>query len=232
MSNQSEFLTFERFINREDAESLKEFLIAYAIPAQISDNRSTFDVTFANNHVDATFHVEIPADRFESAALLLERVYEEDVDHLPDDYYLFSFSDEELLGVLRESDQWNKLDVGLSKILLRKRGHQIDDETFSSFKQQRIEELSIAEQADRNLIIVGYLCSFLILVVNYIALGLGLSIGVSLYFRYKILPNGKKVAYYNASSRKNAMAIIVLNLVFWAIALSFSSLHQVLEQFL
>ena len=53
---------------------------------------------------------------------------EKEIEVIDDDYYLLSFSDDELIDVVSKSDEWNKFDVSLAKKLLKERGNEITND--------------------------------------------------------------------------------------------------------
>ncbi|MEI9912162.1 MAG: hypothetical protein WDO71_22415 [Bacteroidota bacterium] len=57
------------------------------------------------------------------------------------DYYLFSFSDDELMDVLRKPDEWNEFDLYWAKKILHIRGVEIKPEDLEKAKQERLDEL-------------------------------------------------------------------------------------------
>lgn len=58
-----------------------------------------------------------------------------------DDYYLHSFSDDELKNILKKPDKWNELGYYWVNKTLNERDTKITEETLKKVKTERIKEL-------------------------------------------------------------------------------------------
>ena len=95
-----------------------ELLRSQGVDCKIVDEAPVFDVSFANNKIDPTIHLKVPSDEFVHAHAALEAYYQTQLSSLDPDYYLFSFSDAELLDLVQHPDEWGALDYALAKQLL------------------------------------------------------------------------------------------------------------------
>lgn len=208
-----EFITFQRFGDRELAESLVGVLEAAKIDCRFEDQSSSLDSSFGGGGFTNEYVVKLQKDDFEKANAVLIEHSIADLDSIGDDYYLFSFSDDELRDVIAHNDEWSRFDSMLAQKLLKDRGHEIDQNELRILKQQRIEELSQPEKPQTTAIIAGYILAVLGGLV-------GIFIGWYLSSQKKTLPNGDRVFSYREADRrqgKNMMYLGILFLVFWIV---------------
>lgn len=183
---QEEYSIFRRFPTLELALEIKELLENNDIDVVIDDNVPPVDVTFSGSTLQHKIELRINEADFEKAEDILEQHSNAVLDEIDKDYYLFSFTDEELYDVLLKSDEWSSLDYTLAQKLLKERGKSIDKELLISLKKQRLEELAKPDDNQQAWIIAGYIFSIL-------GGFLGLIIGYFLWTSKKTLPNGQKL---------------------------------------
>lgn len=202
-----DFITFEKFNELNSAKELGELIAKQNIEFLLEDNSLSFDPTFANNGFGKEYCIKIKKGDFEKANKILADKSEKEINDIDKDYYLFSFSDDELIDVVSKSDEWNKFDVSLAKKLLKERGKEITTEEIENIKQQRIIELSEPEESQKGYVILGYLSAFL---------GglLGIFIGWHLLTYKKILPNGNRIYAYSENDRKQGNRILIIGIIF------------------
>lgn len=222
MSENIDYSTFKRFIHREEAEDLVLFLKEHDIHCRLKDNTMHFDASFSNNPMLNDFHVEVASQDFLRADELLQTEMQKYIEEIEPDYYLFSFSDDELLEIVRKRDEWSSFDFVLAKKLLNQRGIELDSVTIQENFENRVEELRLDEKATQWMVLGGYLAAFSVIFLVFLpefAIPFALLMGVTLRFRYKTLPTGEKVSFYDVSSRKHGLIIIVLSILFSIVAL-------------
>jgi hypothetical protein len=203
-----DFITFQKFNDQYSAKQFGKLLSDQNIKYVLEDNSLSFDPTFANNNFGTEYCIKIKNDDFEKVNILLEEKSEIEISEIDKDYYLLSFSDEELIDVIAKSDEWNKFDVSLAKKLLRDRGQEITPLKIEEIKKQRITELSKPEKSQSGYIILGYITALL---------GglLGVFVGWHLLTYKKVLPDGNRVYVYSENDRKQGNRILILGLVFF-----------------
>lgn len=209
-----EFLIFERFSEKEFAEELLIFLQSKNIDAILETSKQNFDPSFANNDFDTEFLIKLRGVDFSKAKKYLKEKYATEIEiNLNNDYYLFDFTNEELLEILEKEDEWNVYDYVFAKKLLENRGIEINDEKINQLKDERDSELSKPEKHQKTWIIIGYITSFL---------GglLGIFIGWHLYSYKKTIPTGQKIYAYSEKDRQSGKIIFcigIVSLIFWLI---------------
>ncbi len=127
---------------------------------------------------------------------------------LPNNYYLFDFTDEELIEVVAKPDEWNQLDYLLALKLLKERGKEVNPILADKLREHRIEELAKPEVSQKGMIYSGYALAVLGGII-------GIGIGWTLSSQKKTLPNGNVVYVYSESDRKHG------NRILWIATISF-----------
>jgi hypothetical protein len=201
-----DFITFQRFNDQYSAKQFGKLLSDQNIKYVLEDNSLSFDPTFANNNFGTEYCIKIQNEDFEKVNAILEAKSDIEINEIDKDYYLLSFSDEELIDVISKSDEWNKFDVSLAKKLLRDRGQEITPLKIEEIKKQRIAELAKPEKSQSGYIILGYITALL---------GglLGVFVGWHLLTYKKVLPDGNRVYVYSENDRKQGNRILILGLI-------------------
>lgn len=209
---QPDFLTFQQFDDAVLAEDLTDLLTANNIPYEVEEAPITVNpLTAINTEVKTSYSIKISPDDFNRVSQLLKERESQFVDEVDKDYYLFTFTDDELMEILEKPDEWSSFDYVLAKKILEERGITVDQQKLTKLKNERIEELSIPEKSQSSWIIIGYICAFLGGV-------LGIFIGWHLSSAKKTLPDGEQIYSYTSGDRKHGRIIFYLSLVGTAVS--------------
>jgi len=212
---QSDFLTFQQFDDAALAEDLTDLLTTNNIPCEVEEAPITVNpLTAINTEVKTSYSIKISPDDFNRVSQLLKERESQFVDDVDKDYYLFTFTDDELMEILEKPDEWSSFDYVLAKKILEERGIAVDQQRLTELKNERIEELSIPEKSQSSWIIIGYICAFLGGV-------LGIFIGWHLSSAKKTLPDGEQIYSYTLEDRKHGRIIFYLSLVGTAVSIFF-----------
>lgn len=206
------FTTFRKFPTLDQAKELEILLNKNNIKTFLADNLPPVDVTFSGSTLQNQYEVKIEAADFEKAENILEKDTENILNEIDKDYYLLSFSDEELYEVLLKSDEWNVFDYKLAQKILTERGKAIDPEMLAALKKERLQILAKPEENQKPWIIAGYLFSLL-------GGGIGIVIGYSLWKSKKTLPNGERIYSYNENDRKHGKTIFIIGTIIFPFAI-------------
>lgn len=217
--------TFRVFKDVHAATELAVWLNDRGIAAEVDDTSSPFDPTFANSILSKEWVVRILPTDFSAANDLLQQFYILRLNAVPKDYYLYSFSDEELKEILLKPDQWGDLDYVLAQEILASRGKSISPNELQALRDKRYQELSQPEEHDvPDFIAWGYILS---LVGGLI----GSLIGWHLMSAQKVLPDGKKVPRFSEKARTQGRRIfwlgLIITIVFFLVRISNSILSAI-----
>jgi hypothetical protein len=207
------FVIFRKFHNLQEAKEMEILLRDHDFACELQDLSSRFDASFAYNPTDKQFGVLLRQEDFDGVNTLLETISEQEILHLPVDYYLYNFSTQELLEVVIKSDEWNPLDIALAKKLLAHQGIDLDAAAVEQLKQKRLQELSLPDQDPVPAIVLGY-------VLALFGGLLGTAIGLALWFTKKRLPNGQKILAYSEKTRRHGLIISLIGLCWIPVSLA------------
>lgn len=205
------YLTFKKFNHIELANEIGEVLKANNIDYSIEDNKKFFDVNFSNTSLENDVSLNLKPADFERAHMILDEFYKQQIQTVPLDYYLFDFSDQELLEIISKPDEWGEFDYHLSQKILVDRGKEIKTDIVDLLSTQRNNELSKPELTNKYLIYRGYIAALFggIFAIMF---------GYDLAYSKKTLRNGKQVYTYKEIERKHGKRIVligVISLIIW-----------------
>jgi hypothetical protein len=205
-----EFITFEKFSNKNSADEFVKLIEEEKIEYFLENNSLSFDPTFANNGFGTEYCLKIKKEDFDRVNQILLEKSEKEINEIEKDYYLFTFSDEELIDVISKSDEWNAFDVSLAKKLLKEKGVDISSKRVEEIKEQRILELAKPEKKHLGFLIFGY--------ISALFGGLwAIFIGWHLLTYKKTLPNGNRIYAYSKDDRKHGNRILITGIVFFVL---------------
>jgi len=202
------------------AEELTEQLEQHSIEYNIEEESTGFDPSLVMNNETKYYAVKIKSADFEQVNDLLKQNEETNTDEIGKDYYLFSFTDDELMDVVTKADEWSAFDVVLARKLLAERGKEINDQKIAAIQEQRIEELKKPEASQLTWIIVGYLIALSGVILPFFISAIGVFIGWHLSSYKKTLPDGERVYGYSETDRMHGKRIFYLGIIVFVLSLA------------
>jgi len=202
----NEFVLFQSFFTEDEAASVIEPLKENGIAYQLVRSKEILDRTFIGDNLEKKFFLKIRSSDFLNANEILDARILQNITALEKDYYLFSFTNDELIEILRKPDEWSRQDFLIARKILDERGQHINEEVIKDLKSKRINELSREESEPTLTIIAGYILALLFSIV-------GLFFGLTFLTAKKNIPNGKKVFTYSRSTRRHGRNIVILSAV-------------------
>lgn len=200
------YVTYRKFPDAAQAKGLQQFLISNGIECIFVDTSPQVGSSVMGGDMLKECEVQLKPDQFEAADKLLENYAATLFDNLPEDYYLLSFTDEELRDVVLKHDEWSEFDYMLAIKLLAERGKTIDEAHIKALREERITYLAKPEKVHVSWIVAGYILALL-------GGCFGVIIGYVLYSAKKTLPNGAVVYTYTPADRANGKIILLLGIV-------------------
>ncbi len=193
------YFPYQRFIDENELNDFKDRLSQNAIDFQLDrviNPSQTFEVTVNLQKKDFLRVDEIELNYAKSI-----------ISTIPENYYVFSFSNEELLSIIKKKDLWSKLDYVLAGNILEKRGVHLNESSLLSIENQRLDELAKEDKSPRFWIIFGYLFAFLGGLI-------GVIVGRYISKAKRVLPNGEEVFVYSEKDRKHGERIYLIAAIF------------------
>jgi len=216
------FLTFKKYndvgLATEIGEQLKENNIEFAI----EDNKQFFDATFANNSFNPDISLKLRAQDFHKAQKVLDDYYKGIINSVDTDYYLFEFTDLELMDIVSKPDEWGEFDYQLAQKILAERGKEIKPEMVELITERRTKDLSKQETTNKYSIYRAYFSA--------IFGGLfAIILGYDLAYSKKTMRNGEQIYTYRNEERKHGKRIVligVISLIVWTIVILYFKSKQ------
>lgn len=197
-----------------DEESLRELISLLkeaGIETFLHDSSSGFDVTFAYNKTTQFWQIWVDQSNEEKAKLICKQFDEEIVAQLTDDYYLFSFSNKELLDIINHPEAWSSVDLILAQKLLDKNGIPVDSEVVEHKIQLSKASSNESDSVPQYVITLGY-------VLSIIGGAFGLAIAMVLIFSKKTTSDGNRIHRFDKASRTSAYIMILVFLIVFVVS--------------
>ncbi|MBV7531127.1 hypothetical protein [Chitinophaga sp. sic0106] len=218
------FVTFKRFHTVEQAAEIVTLLQEHNIPVEYEEEVVLMDHVYVGQNFDQRHLVKIPADYFTQADTLLKSMITVSPEEVEPDYYLLSFTTEELKEVIAQKDEWGDFDYALALKLLEKQGITYTPEQLHLLGNKRLETLIKPQELPGHLVLIGYLSPLLIFVpLPYVTVFscLGIFIGAFVRLTRKTLPDGARVYAFSDKTREQGTRMIVagigLSVICWII---------------
>jgi hypothetical protein len=198
------FLIFQSFNDAELAQALADRLQKEGILFQVEDTSSPIDPVIIGSGLDSDIRIKLKQKDFQKAHEILEEQYSNQLDSIEKDYYLFDFTDQELIEILEKPDEWGYLDFKLAQKILKDRGVGMEVEKIELLKTERIKEIAKPEEIGRSWIFLGYFLSIFFSPI-------GIFYGSTITTFKKTLPNGERVYVYGLNDRKHGRNILLIS---------------------
>jgi len=209
---------FRVFEEEEEANAWQQALEDAGISTQLDKSTNYLDSVIAGAiHSPKQFILKLQAEDFGKAEKLFEEQAKADIKQLPEDHYLYSFDEKELLEIVHDPENWSKLDYVLAIQLLNEKGHQIDEQYIAEQKSKRLSAQRQPKKVNIFPIILGYTCiglaiwgGFIDISLMLFALFWPLILGLFLIVSKKTIADGSSYPYYDINSRKHGFVLFLL----------------------
>ena len=208
---ENEFLVFQKFNDAAVANQIAFVLRQNNIELLLEDNLQILETAYANNNLTVDISLRLRSKDFTNAQLILEEYYGQAAANVDKDYYLFDFTNEELMDIVAHPYEWGYLDNALAKNILKEKGIDIKPETVEILKSKNLRTLARPKNANLFIIYLGYFSAILGGIF-------GIIIGFAISYTSKTLPDGKKVYTYTQQDRNHGTRMIlisVISIIFW-----------------
>jgi hypothetical protein len=167
-------------------KQIAELLDAAGIAYQRSALPEMFDLgkIGAGARDDAVVVVSVPRNLYDAARAAMESAYLKT--SLPENHYLLTSTDEELVEIVGQASEWSAFDVAHARRLIGERG--IDTKKIEDKRAEHLRQLRLGRPASKKLIFFGW---------GFSVLGglIGIGIAWSLCYMKEKTPDGEFPAY-------------------------------------
>jgi len=209
----SQFAAYEKFFNPEQAEPVLAILKDNGIPYEFTAINNPVDQLISGGAPAYQHEVKIATTQFETVNQLLREKIQINLNEVDPDYYLFTFDDKELVDILKDPDEWGRLDYAISRKILETRGITFSAEELDAFWNTKMEKLAQPAKASNLGEFGGYSLS-----VGFFFIGI--VTGLVYWQSTKTLPNGSRYYIYDEETRKLGKNMFYLSLIVMAVALT------------
>jgi len=195
---------FHSFYSEEDALAMQKLLSEKGITCKVEKSKQLADKIFIGDAAEPSLHLKMRVPDFTRAHEILDKEIRENISSLESDYYLYDFSNDELMEVIKKPDEWSAQDFVIAQKILADRGNNLSQKEVDTLKSERYRELKAPEKEGVWWIILGY---FLAIFFG----PAGLFFGIFLTTARKMLPDGNKVMLYEDKIRLHGKVIAAIS---------------------
>ncbi|QDA59553.1 hypothetical protein [Hymenobacter jejuensis] len=211
-----ELVTIQSFPTLEQTADITTVLAEYGIPFHLDNTRLVPANVLMQREIVEEVRVQVRRADLAHVRALLEEHAEATLADPPADYYLYTFTDQELLDILARPDEWSPNDYVWARRLLRTRGRGVPARETEIMRAHRTQQLARPHDASSKHLALGYALALLGGVI-------GIGIGWGLRASTVLLPDGRRVPQYSHESRRHGLFIMILGSVMltllWALRL-------------
>ena len=146
----NKFIEYQRFPDMESATELIALLEANQIPFEIDDSAKRFDLSASTiNPLDNPLVIKINEVDFSQVNLLFASKVKQGDEPSNMEHYLYSFSDNDIVDVLVNREDWTKEDFDLAQQISKERGLKPTAELIKTLRSNRNAAKSQSTQTKR-----------------------------------------------------------------------------------
>ena len=202
----NDFKTFMSLTEEAIASEIISILKKNNIQFKVEDTRKNFDASFSLSEVNKPILIFLNPMDFEKANKFIDHEMIINEDKINKNHFLYSFSNEELLNVVKNPNEWHPFDLKLAKKILNKKNISVNEEEILINQKKKELENNQPEKSDLMTILLGYVFSLLG--------GLfGIGIAIFLITNKKTLTTGKKIHTYTKSDRDHGYKMLILSII-------------------
>lgn len=197
---------FREFLSLEEAKDFGHWLDQNQVDYKIERPGYLIDQAIVGKAMIPEAVVKINTRDFKRVnELLTQEIEQQDI---PEEHYLWDFSDRELFQLLQNSDKWNIEDLVIAKKILLQRGYKVPDNRVEDHQKAKYEELRSGKDANP-VTIIFYLVTIVLGVIFLHPLLFIAGIGMGWYFWQDMTtdPYGEKFFTFALSTRKAGQLI-------------------------
>jgi len=199
------FVSFKKCPDAAQAREVEQLLLASGIRFLSVDNGSSVDTNLGGGFLK-DYEIKLQPEDFKKAGELLLAQANEWTNDIPKDYYLLTFTNEELYEVVEKKDEWSDFDYVLAQKLLKDRGVTIGFAKLRELEKERLLQLAKPDDLHFGWIIAGYVFALLGGLFGVIS-------GYLIYTSKKTLPNGTKIYSYSSGRRAQGKNILIISII-------------------
>ncbi|WP_118976880.1 hypothetical protein [Taibaiella koreensis] len=224
-----EMIVFSTYPTLEAAEQAAMLLRNNGITAEAKHEMRSLDSNYLGQQFGDPYLLYLPGKDFDRARTILEDHTVVDPGEVDPGYQLLTFSDDELIDVMMNKEEWGIYNYKLAAALLKRRNVPIPEAQIGIAEAEQLREKEKAVSSGLSLLLLGYsslLSGAALALVRHPAFtllpgGLALFVGWILSYTKRTLSNGVQVHYYKPAARLHGL------ILFWG-ALGFAVIRYLI----
>lgn len=145
------FIPFRRFDSRQEAQQFVEILESHGVIYQLEEYSKNMNPLIFDSF-EKEILLKLRQEDFDKANEFL--LIDDNLNDLDANYYLYDFTDEELIEILVKPHEWGELDRTLAPKLLIKRGYDLNNLNIEGKKKDYVKESSQPQKESPVLIVI------------------------------------------------------------------------------
>jgi len=224
-------LVFKTYAHHQAAEQAAALLRERGIEAEASREARVLDSVYIGQQFNDPYLLYIPGKDFERANVILEENMVIRLDEVDPGYELLSFSDEELIDVMRKKEEWGAYNYKLAEALLQQRDVPIPQMDIVWAQVESLKEKEKPVSSGMRLLLLGYASALGGTILGFMRGGnavftlfpglLAFFIGWHLAYSRLTLSDGKQTYYFNNSTRLHGVFLFWLSVIVAALKFIF-----------
>lgn len=237
--NMTETLVFKTYPDLLQAQQAAELLQQHDIEAEVTKEARILDSVYIGQQFTDPYLLSLPGKDFERAEIILEESITIKLNEVDPDYLLLSFSNEELIEVMKKKEEWGAFNYKLAESLLTKRGVPIPEMDIIWSQVEHLKEKEQPTPSGMLLLLLGYSSLISGMLIAFRQGGhlaftlfpgfLALLIGWHLAYNKRTLSNGNQIHYFNERTRLHGTIMLWLSVIV-AVARFILALIIILEE--
>lgn len=199
-------MTYEFYRHVESSDEIERIKTVFnenSINYEIDSPKTIIDESIIGKGLLPKFTIKLKEVDFQNANMLLEKNIHDNFDLINDFTHFNDLTTEELLQIIKKSDEWSIESVFASKRILESRGIQITEDKILELKEERNEAIRQGKQAS-SIVQIGYFLAIVLgLYLGTIFIVAGIAMGYYYSFGKSSDMFGQKYYVYNERSRRN-----------------------------
>lgn len=210
---------FDKYFEASDAYYFEELFTSKKLHPSVDRPAKLLDSVYVGTSVDdQLYYLRLPLEEFAAAQKVIEKeIWEEGI---PQDSYLRTLDDNELIDILKENDKWNRQDEAVARLLLEERKIKINDDEIKKDREvKRTNEKERSGIISTPILCTLYLLAVIGIFINFV-LGLAVLItGIIIYTAKTTDINGKSdyvfMDKYRQHGQKLTIVSSIMVVLFW-----------------
>jgi hypothetical protein len=209
-----EFVNYKSFNDKAVAIELYDKLNREGLQVEWESSVGIFDASFANDEFMHLYYVKLRKEDFSKADAIMMQLLSENNEPPPHDYYLFSFTNKELIDVLKNPDEWNEYDRFWAGKLLQEKSVHVREEEIVQAKTKRLEDLKKPWKLDKVwLLLPGVLLSWGFYYLYFLATIGCIFLGMYITYSKKTMPDGDRVIAFSPEDRSLGKIVMIVSAI-------------------